>query len=46
MMFEPTANIAGFLSGYTGEGSKTIVPSKAIVASPGARSTWAAMLSI
>lgn len=29
--FEPTANIAGFLSGYTGEGSKTIVPSKAMV---------------
>jgi acetylornithine deacetylase/succinyl-diaminopimelate desuccinylase-like protein len=30
-MFRPTANIAGFLSGYTGEGSKTIVPSKAMV---------------
>jgi acetylornithine deacetylase/succinyl-diaminopimelate desuccinylase-like protein len=30
-MFAPTANIAGFLSGYTGEGSKTIVPSKAMV---------------
>jgi acetylornithine deacetylase/succinyl-diaminopimelate desuccinylase-like protein len=30
-MFEPTANIAGFHSGYGGEGSKTIVPSKAMV---------------
>jgi acetylornithine deacetylase/succinyl-diaminopimelate desuccinylase-like protein len=30
-MFEPTANIAGFTSGYSGEGSKTIVPSKAMV---------------
>jgi acetylornithine deacetylase/succinyl-diaminopimelate desuccinylase-like protein len=30
-MFAPTANIAGFLSGYTGEGSKTIVPAKAMV---------------
>jgi acetylornithine deacetylase/succinyl-diaminopimelate desuccinylase-like protein len=30
-MFEPTANIQGFLSGYTGEGSKNIVPSTAIV---------------
>lgn len=29
--FEPTANIAGFISGYTGEGAKTIVPSKAMV---------------
>lgn len=29
--FEPTANIAGFVSGYGGEGSKTIVPSKAMV---------------
>jgi acetylornithine deacetylase/succinyl-diaminopimelate desuccinylase-like protein len=31
LMFEPTANVAGFLSGYTGEGAKTIVPSKAMV---------------
>jgi acetylornithine deacetylase/succinyl-diaminopimelate desuccinylase-like protein len=30
-MFEPTANIAGFASGYSGEGAKTIVPSKAMV---------------
>jgi acetylornithine deacetylase/succinyl-diaminopimelate desuccinylase-like protein len=29
--FEPTANIAGFTSGYGGEGAKTIVPSKAMV---------------
>ncbi|MDQ3927685.1 MAG: M20/M25/M40 family metallo-hydrolase [Chloroflexota bacterium] len=28
--FEPTANIAGFTSGYSGEGAKTIVPSKAV----------------
>jgi acetylornithine deacetylase/succinyl-diaminopimelate desuccinylase-like protein len=30
-LFDPTANIAGFHSGYGGEGSKTIVPSKAVV---------------
>jgi acetylornithine deacetylase/succinyl-diaminopimelate desuccinylase-like protein len=30
-MFEPTANIAGFTSGYSGEGPKTIVPSTATV---------------
>ena len=30
-MFDPTANIAGFTSGYGGEGAKTIVPSKAAV---------------
>ena len=30
-MFEPTANIAGFTSGYSGEGAKTIVPSTATV---------------
>lgn len=30
-MFDPTANIAGFYSGYTGDGAKTIVPSKATV---------------
>jgi acetylornithine deacetylase/succinyl-diaminopimelate desuccinylase-like protein len=27
--FEPTANIAGLISGYTGPGSKTIVPNEA-----------------
>lgn len=31
MMFDPTANIAGFHSGYGGAGSKTIVPSTAMV---------------
>ena len=30
-MFQPTANIAGFTSGYGGPGAKTIVPSKAVV---------------
>ncbi|MDQ6693346.1 MAG: M20/M25/M40 family metallo-hydrolase [Chloroflexota bacterium] len=30
-VFHPTANIAGFTSGYSGPGSKTIVPSKATV---------------
>ena len=30
-MFEPTCNIAGFASGYSGPGSKTIVPSEALV---------------
>ena len=29
-VFEPTANIAGFLSGYTGEGVKTVLPAKAM----------------
>ena len=29
--YEPTANIAGLLSGYTGPGSKTIVPNEARV---------------
>jgi acetylornithine deacetylase/succinyl-diaminopimelate desuccinylase-like protein len=29
--YEPTANIAGFLAGYTGKGSKTIVPGEARV---------------
>ena len=29
--YEPTANIAGMLSGYTGPGSKTIVPNEARV---------------
>ena len=31
MLLRPTANIAGLLSGYTGPGSKTIVPSEAFV---------------
>lgn len=30
-MFDPTANVAGFYSGYSGPGPKTIVPSKATV---------------
>jgi acetylornithine deacetylase/succinyl-diaminopimelate desuccinylase-like protein len=30
-MFDPTANIAGFTSGYSGPGAKTIVPSVATV---------------
>lgn len=30
-MFEPTATICGFVSGYTGEGSKTVLPSSARV---------------
>ncbi|MEO5952080.1 MAG: M20/M25/M40 family metallo-hydrolase, partial [Chloroflexia bacterium] len=30
-LFDPTANIAGFHSGYGGDGPKTIVPSKAMV---------------
>jgi acetylornithine deacetylase/succinyl-diaminopimelate desuccinylase-like protein len=28
-VYEPTANIAGLLSGYTGEGVKTVLPAKA-----------------
>src|SRR5215208_1151583 len=31
MLLRPTANIAGVMSGYTGPGSKTIVPSQAFV---------------
>jgi acetylornithine deacetylase/succinyl-diaminopimelate desuccinylase-like protein len=31
MLLRPTANIAGFSSGYTGPGSKTIVPGRAFV---------------
>jgi acetylornithine deacetylase/succinyl-diaminopimelate desuccinylase-like protein len=31
MLLRPTANIAGFMSGYTGPGPKTIVPSQAFV---------------
>jgi acetylornithine deacetylase/succinyl-diaminopimelate desuccinylase-like protein len=31
LLLEPTANIAGIYSGYTGPGSKTIVPSEAFV---------------
>jgi acetylornithine deacetylase/succinyl-diaminopimelate desuccinylase-like protein len=30
-LFEPTCNVCGFLSGYTAEGSKTVLPSKAMV---------------
>lgn len=30
-MFHPTLNIAGFTSGYGGQGTKTIIPSKAVV---------------
>ena len=29
-VFDPTANIAGFLSGYTDEGVKTVLPAKAM----------------
>ncbi len=29
-LFEPTCNICGFLTGYTAEGSKTVLPSKAM----------------
>ncbi|HET9920401.1 MAG TPA: M20/M25/M40 family metallo-hydrolase [Ktedonobacteraceae bacterium] len=29
-MFTPTCNIAGLLSGYTGEGTKTVLPAKAM----------------
>jgi len=29
-VFEPTCNIAGFLSGYTSEGSKTVIPARAM----------------
>ena len=28
---EPTCNIAGFISGYTGKGAKTVLPGKALV---------------
>lgn len=31
LIFEPTCNIAGIFGGYTGEGSKTIVPNKVTV---------------
>jgi acetylornithine deacetylase/succinyl-diaminopimelate desuccinylase-like protein len=30
LTFEPTFNISGLVSGYTGEGSKTIIPSRAV----------------
>lgn len=30
-VFEPTCNIAGLLSGFTGEGTKTVIPSEAMV---------------
>lgn len=29
-IFEPTCNIAGLLSGFTGEGTKTVIPSEAM----------------
>ncbi len=31
LMFQPTLNIAGFRSGYLGEGTKTVLPGKALV---------------
>lgn len=31
LMFQPTFNLCGFLSGYTGKGMKTIIPSTAVV---------------
>lgn len=31
LIFEPTLNIAGFHSGYGGEGTKTIIPSRAML---------------
>jgi len=31
LLYEPTCTINGFLSGYTGAGSKTVLPNKAIV---------------
>jgi acetylornithine deacetylase/succinyl-diaminopimelate desuccinylase-like protein len=31
LMLEPTFNIAGFTSGYGGEGAKTIIPAKAVL---------------
>ncbi|MDB4443961.1 M20/M25/M40 family metallo-hydrolase [bacterium] len=31
MIAEPTCNIAGFLSGYTGSGAKTVLPAEALV---------------
>ncbi len=31
MVGEPTCNIAGFISGYTGPGAKTVLPSQALV---------------
>jgi acetylornithine deacetylase/succinyl-diaminopimelate desuccinylase-like protein len=30
-LFAPTANVAGLLSGYTGEGSKTVLPNHAML---------------
>jgi acetylornithine deacetylase/succinyl-diaminopimelate desuccinylase-like protein len=30
-VFEPTCNIAGLVSGFTGEGTKTVIPSEAMV---------------
>lgn len=31
LLYEPTCNISGFVSGYTGRGSKTVLPNKATV---------------
>lgn len=30
LLYEPTCNVCGFMSGYTAEGSKTVLPSKAM----------------
>ena len=30
LLYEPTCNVCGFMSGYTAEGSKTVLPSKAV----------------
>ena len=30
-VYEPTCNIAGIVSGFTGEGTKTVIPSEAMV---------------
>jgi signal transduction histidine kinase len=30
-LFEPTCNIAGIVSGFTGDGTKTVIPSEAMV---------------
>jgi acetylornithine deacetylase/succinyl-diaminopimelate desuccinylase-like protein len=30
LLYEPTCNVCGFMSGYTAKGSKTVLPSKAI----------------
>ncbi|MGA8903646.1 MAG: M20/M25/M40 family metallo-hydrolase [Candidatus Bathyarchaeia archaeon] len=30
LLYEPTCNVCGFMSGYTAKGSKTVLPSKAV----------------